>query len=246
MFRRQGSFVAVRHFTGDPDPKSEDGIKRRRLLLGRSAGALFARVVVVAEGETEGSMLPVLAEAWWERDGGAHARGVEFVSSDGAGSARHVVPALEMWGVPWWCVVDGDAAGIEALNGVSNALGRTIEEAAPEVVVLRPCTEEYLLSLPGYRDIVFEVGGAWPDEGINDWRLRLHGQRARGGVVRDYHSVGWEDRVALDWLRGHKGTVGAPLGRAIVSVREAENRPRLPPLIRDLFDRIDARLSGAA
>ncbi len=243
VFRRSAGSVLVKQASGGPDPASEDGVRRRRILLGRNAAALFARGVIVVEGETEGAMLPVLADAWWAAEGGAFRLGVEFVVTDGAGSARHIVPALEAWGVPWWLVVDGDAAGQAALAAVSTALGRPVD-AAHEAAVLMPNLEEYLLSVPGYREIVFQVGQEWPDEPIEEWRQRLNGQRKRGNIVRDYETAGWEDRLALDWLTGHKGTVGAPLARAIVSTLEADGNPRLPPIFRDLLVGIDARFAS--
>jgi putative ATP-dependent endonuclease of the OLD family len=242
VFRRSASGIAVRECVTGPDPKSEDGIRRRRLLLADNAAAVFARVVVVVEGQTEHSMLPAMAEAWWRADGGPHAKGVEFVSSDGAGSSKHLIPTLDAWSVPWWVVVDGDAGGLNSLQAISNELGREIAQTAPEVVVLPPRIEEYLLSLAGYREVVFAVGDGWADQSITEWRQELHGQNARGGGLRDYQSAGWEDRVALDWLRAHKGTAGGPLGRAIASVIEADGRPRLPLRIRSLFESIDANL----
>jgi hypothetical protein len=231
--------VSVRHFVDALDASSEDSLKRSRLLLGRNAAALFARAVVVVEGPTETALLPVLADAWWEQAGGAHAVGVEFVSLDGAMSARHVVPPLDAWGIPWFLILDGDDGGKKARKGVKDTLGRALTE---EIVVLDPKLESYLLGLPGYLDIVMQVGRAWFDQSIDDYRTQLDGQPKNKTSVRDYRSEGWEHRLALDWLESKKGTVGAPLARAIVAVRETDGRPRLPPLIRSLFERIDARL----
>lgn len=242
VFRREGEGVVVRQAVGGPGAGSEDSIKRRRLLLGRSGGSLFAKAVILCEGETECSLLPILADAWWDKEGGAHAVGIEVISCDGSGSTKHLVPPLESWVVPWWLVTDGDT-GKATLKAVSTEIGRTLTDTSPEIALLAPRTEEYLLSLPGYCDLVFEVGRKWPDQSIDEWCKIRHGQALpNNGGNRDYTSKGWEHRAATDWMKAHKGTVGGALGRVITGVREKDGRPRLPPKIRRVFEAIDSRL----
>lgn len=242
VFRREKGKATVRAYTGGPAPGSEDGIKLRRFVLTHNASAIFARAVIVVEGRTEGSLLPILADAWWAPKGGYHANGVQIISTDGSGSCKHIVPALDSWGIPWSTVLDADTAEA-VLEGVSTGLGRPITSSSREVVLVSPRLEEYLLGLTGYREIVFEIGRAWPDGSIDDWLRLRHGQKAKGGLTRDYQSAGWEERVAIDWLREHKGTVGESLGRGILSRKEKDGSPRLPPAFRDLFERVDAQVT---
>ncbi len=77
---------------------------------------------------------------------------------------------------------------------------------------------------------------------VDHYRTVNHGQQYKGGAARDYHSAGWEDRLAVDFCKAHMKSVSG--GRAIAGhlllKLDAGANPTVPPEIRAFLDRIDA------
>jgi hypothetical protein len=140
---------------------------------------------------------------------------------------------------------DGDDAATKGLAGTSASLGRTLDHTSPEVVQLPTgdAFEAYLIR-EGFRGQIESAAAIHSDGPLVDYASRLHGQGKRKpkGSTRDYKSPGWEDRVALDFMEGNKGTVGGLVAEEIIAVLDAEGRPVVPPLVKEFFVRLDKKL----
>lgn len=135
-FRRAGAAVEV-HALGST---CSDQIltSLRRFVLRRAPEALFARLVILVEGETDESALRVLAGSWWgDRD--VSGLGLTIVSVEGSGTFQHVAPCLEALRIPWLVLADGDTAGVGGVQSMNKAL-KTDTRANPERAQLLPTT----------------------------------------------------------------------------------------------------------
>jgi len=83
----------------------------RRFCLHRNGHILFARLVVLGEGDTDAGVLPELARVWWAAR--PEERGVSIVPVDGAGNMRTFARFLSRLGIPWLALVDGDSGGLD-------------------------------------------------------------------------------------------------------------------------------------
>ncbi len=84
--------------------------KMRRFCLSRNGDMVFARLVILGEGDTEAGVLPALARSWWSEP--PEVRGVAIIPMDGVNNARTFAGFLERLGIPWLVIVDGDPQGL--------------------------------------------------------------------------------------------------------------------------------------
>jgi putative ATP-dependent endonuclease of OLD family len=225
-----------RRSNGAPTFTDGELVNVRRFVQRNNGEILFARAVVVIEGDTEDFALPVFARHHWGKD---HSLlGLSFAHTDGAGNGKHVVRILEGLGVPWVLLADGDQEGADAINAISQALDRPL--TADEVVQLPGGAgfDEYLIDA-GYRGpIETAIGEHYGVDELTNCKAKWNGQLAKGGAKRDYQSAGWEDRLVKDFCRANKGTIGEILAAAII--RDAANHrlPPLPPMVCEVFNKV--------
>lgn len=243
LFRREGSSSTVRQVDRGA-AKSWDATLVTRFVQVQNPEIVFARVVVVVEGQTEAGALPVLARRWWAPRG-ADGVGVSIVHTEGAGSSKHVLPFLAALGIPWIIFCDGDAAGQQGLKAASAAIGRALTVASPEVIQLPngQAFEDYIIS-SGFGPEAAKAATRHHDGPLADYKVRMQNAKLRGGVPRDYVSAGWEDRVLRDFMISHKGDFSPLLADEIGKRPEVGGEPDFPPLLADLFRRIDKLRAG--
>ncbi len=237
MFRRDGASVDVRALALDcPD---ETVVNLRRYILRRTPEALFARLVILVEGETEEAALPVLASAYWA-DREPAGLGLSFVSVDGAQNFANVAEGLEALGLPWVVLADGDRAGGEGVSALGKRMGRDVVSEPWNARLLPDAMdfEQYLMA-SGCREpaesAITEVHGA---RALQDHRENRDGKKNRRGELRDFTSEGWEERLVIDYLKSNKGVLGGVVAEYIVRAA------RTLPVIDQLFQRAEHVLRG--
>lgn len=200
------SSLAERLSAGDLDQDDVD--KLERFIQREHGDILFARAVVLYEGETEEGALPVFAAERWKVSASAH--GVSLVSCGGATNFKHFVRGLDALGIPWMIFADGDATGETAVTVAGTAIGRALDRASPQIFMLPPGLDfEAHLVKNGFRESVERaIESVEGPEFIEQQRELLHGQGLHGGGVRDYETSGWEERLAIDLCRNKKTSYG--------------------------------------
>ncbi|MCC6178175.1 MAG: AAA family ATPase [Chloroflexi bacterium] len=226
-----------RKSNGGPTFAGDELANVTRFVQRNNGEILFARAVVVIEGDTEDFALPVFARHHWAKDPSLLA--ISFAHTDGAGNGKHVVRILEYLGVPWVLMADSDDAGKKGVDSIEQALGRSL--TADELVRLPGSVgfDEYLIDA-GYR-VPIEAAIAehyGPDELVG-CRARWHGQAVKGGGTRDYRSPGWEERLVREFCKRNKGTLGQVLAAVILRDAEKHNLSPLPPVVREVFKKVD-------
>jgi putative ATP-dependent endonuclease of the OLD family len=234
--------LVPRKVAGKPVFSDEELVQIRKFVLRNNGEVLFARVVVVSEGDTEDLALPVFSRHHWQKDHGA--LGVSFARTDGAQSGKHVVLFLDRLEIPWVLFADGDTAGKYAVAAIEKALSRSL--SADELVQLPTDAsfETYLLN-EGYREALeCAIADAHGSSALSDYRDMNDGQKLSKSELRDYQTAGWERRLVLDYCRSRKGTFGQDLASGILSHAQSFGLPTIPPAIAVLLSRVDAILKG--
>jgi putative ATP-dependent endonuclease of OLD family len=230
--------ASVPRITGGADTFSgAERVNVRRFVQRNNGEILFARVVIVFEGDTEDFALPILAKHFWNKEHGL--LGVSFAHTDGAGNGQHVVRILEALRVPWILLADGDKKGSDGIASIERVIKRKLR--ASEVVQLpEGCGFEQYLVQAGYRiPIELAIADHFGKDELQDCKIKWDKQQGPGGVPRDYTSAGWEDRLVCDFCTWKKGTIGEALAEGLLRHATQHNLPPVPPLIEQVF-----RLAG--
>jgi putative ATP-dependent endonuclease of OLD family len=237
-FRKNGPETLVSRL--DTSSLTTDDIRKiDRMVLNTRGDILFAKAIVLFEGETEEQALPLFAEHYWDRS--VHALGLSFVGVGGKGNYLPFLRLAHDYGIPWYIFGDGEADAQKQLAAALKKIGVSSINACPTVFVIPGGDnyERYILN-EGYQDAVKQMLDAYHQENsfLKNYMVLKHGQKAKGGVVRDYESAGAEDRAMLDALTEGKTEYGAPLARAIVSL--ADPQRRIPVLMAEMFKAISS------
>lgn len=252
VFRRVGSYAQVlwvekTKVDGTPTFNVEEIEKVRRFVQRRHGEILFARLALFVEGETEEYAIPIFAEHHWQRS--IHDQGVSLINAEGAEKYKHYVILLDKLAIPWLILSDGDSGGVSGIANLGKAIGRELDASCPQVVMLptKPqglAFEEYLLS-EGFRpQIERAIQATCGANALEEYRHLNDRQPKKRGVLRDYRSHGWEDRLVLDFMSANKTLLGGAIAQEICAEKDPQGDPRLPAKVLELFQRVDRILAG--
>ncbi|MBX3716141.1 MAG: AAA family ATPase [Burkholderiales bacterium] len=234
-FAKEGTSTKVRRL--DLKTLVEDDIRRieRAVVISRG-DVLFARKVVLIEGETEDVALPIWAEAYWAST--INDLGFAFVSVGGSGSFLPYLRAFEQLEIPYFVLCDGDSGLANVIKAFKKAGINAIDQAK-KLVQLPPGDdiESYLLT-NGYdkevRAAIDKVNGNPAD--FDNWMKSMHGQPHETKIVRDYQSLGAEKRAMYDLLTGAKTKFAKAIASEISAIPDPARST--PPAIRELLDKV--------
>ena len=224
--RKEGSETIVSVFDPQAPPELDDEALRQidRQVLNTRGEMLFARALILFEGETEEQALPGFAESSF----GAHPNslGFSFIGVGGSGKYLPFLRVASTFGLAWYVLSDGEQLTIDALD---RALERVGEPGG----------------LRNSRVFVIPEGKAFEDHLVQPQNVQ-----ALVSMIVDYRACGPEHREALEIefgpgddqeaklvaeLKSSKTAYGALIGRLAAS--NASNLTS-PPRVRDLFSKI--------
>lgn len=252
-FSRDGANVEVRALPGELSVDDERTVRRR--VIETRGEILFARLVVLSEGETEEQALPV----FFEKDNGcaAHDAGVCFVGVGGAGGYEPFLKVLNSLGIGWMIFSDGEVEPLKKLDAALKKVGSSRIDGRVVVIPNGDCFESYLVA-NGYADALAKAIDTIDGAGAAErWAATKDGKMSRPkkttdtcpqcqqsiyqSVVRDYAGDEGRRRALLDQLMGGKTKYAAAVAREIL---ELGAERQFPPIIRTLLDEIRARLKA--
>ncbi|MDB5605106.1 MAG: ATP-dependent endonuclease of the family-like protein [Bradyrhizobium sp.] len=218
---------------------SDDRRKLEREVVASRGDLLFARALILFEGETEEQAFQLLAQARFGMS--VHEMGFSFVGV-GGGNYYPFVWLATSFTIPWYILSDGEPRPVANLKKELRRAGHADVTLCPTISIL-PNGNDYEKQLldEGYLDAV-EVaidktyGGNKLDKVITE----LHGKEGKTvdgkQQTRDYKSSGGRERAALDFLRSNKTRLAAPVAQAICDL--ADESRRTPKCLKKLFDRL--------
>ena len=227
----------VAEILGLTSMNAEDERKVSKEVILSKGELLFARAIVLFEGETESQALPIFAEAYWGKP--PFELGITMIKLDGNNYAPFLLLAEQMK-IPWFIFSDYDKFNIK--KGVDNALtkigyDKPAETAYPNVMKLGTSIENYLIT-EGYQTEL--------KDGINDYYLSTTTndtplQQISAGQIR---VNAYSDTELLNDIESDNGKVRYPRYWAQRMVGQTDAVRRIPTKISKLFEAINAKINS--
>lgn len=239
--RRTGDNVKSLQLSGALDP--EDQRRLEREVVHSRGEILFAKAIVLCEGETEEQALPIVFEKYF-----GHApftMGVDFVGVGGGG--KRYLPFFQFakdLEVPLFVFSDGETKTVDDLKiHYQSVFGTSVDITNCPHITLLPNTdfEGYLID-HGFKALVEkaieEIDGP---TAIADWKRLQHGRPGKKGTTRDYNSAGGHERALKDIIFV---SIGKPKFAPVIATLLGDlAKTALPGKLVELFNKIKAGAS---
>lgn len=211
--------------------------KVRREVMHTRGELLFAKVLVLFEGETEEQALPILAK---EKYGFyPFELGICFISVGGKLNYEPFLTVAKLMNIPVYIFSDGDGNTKNEVKAQIKTVFQSVDET--KLFVLDKTDFEEYLVINGLEN---EVRNAinivrQKDDYINSIYIpKLHGTPLKKGSIRDYKSQGGDKRALVDCLRESKTEFAPIVAEQIVNKKDENGKCVLPPAIDELFNKI--------
>ena len=221
----------------------EDIRKIDRMVMNTRGDLLYARSLVLFEGETEEQAFPFFAEKYWQRQ--PNALGITFIGVGGSGNYLPFLRLATSFEIPWYIFSDGETNAIRDLKKALSQIGVLDYEQHPNVFVLPNNNnfESYLVA-EKYEDAITTMLDSYHEVTNyldNKYIPLMDGQQKKKSTVRDYRSQGGREQALLDVLLENKTKYAKPLAASITAL--VDKKRRFPDELLKLFDQISKNLS---
>ncbi len=223
---------------------SEQVRKIRREVMNTRGELLFAKAIILFEGETEEQALPIFAEKYFG-DRYPFEIGLNFI---GVGGKKNYTPFLSIakfLNIPWYILSDADGNTVkEVKNQIKDVFGDTNFEH--KLIDLEDGNnfESYLVN-EGYDDELnkaIDIIEMTDNYLVSNYIPELNGENLSKNEVRDYNGDEGIKRALIDCLRGGKTKYATQIAENIISITEDGNKSKIPKKIKTLFDLINEEL----
>jgi putative ATP-dependent endonuclease of OLD family len=239
LFIKRGGDTSSRKLNLAELEKADDIRKLQETVIESRGDILFAKAVVLFEGQTEEQALPIWAEAYWGAS--IHELGFSFVRANGTDYFPFIWLAKSLE-IPWYVMADGEEKPISDLEAALKKAGCPPIAASSNVVtVAKGNNFETQLLADGYlAEVESALNETYGHEKYLDWYIDNHHGLPLGKNKpnRDYMSDGGRLRAAADAMKGSKTRLAKPLARTIAGL--ADSGRRFPKHIEELFAVIGA------
>lgn len=235
----QASIGDIRHFgkngaesfvdAMDTSALGPDDIRKiNRMVLNTRGEILYARGVLLFEGETEEQALPILAEEYWGRH--PNTLGLTMVGVGGYGSYLPFLRLAISFGIPWFLLSDGETDVVAKVTAALASIGQNT--ASSNVCVL-----------PAGQDFEQSIVTTATQQAIIDAFIEHNAQNAQHATALRQAWAAETDPISklVDDLRNDKTKYAAMVARAAVGVVNPTDR--IPNEIRTLFAQMSSDLS---
>jgi len=206
----------------------EDQRKLRRQVLNTRGELLFAKDVVLFEGETEEQALPIFAEKYWGRH--PYELGVNFVGVGGQNYSSFL-KLLQSLEISWYIFSDGEQQSINKLKRSLREIGIDKPTFPSNVIVIKNKLdfESYLLQ-QGYKD---EIKQAILDFKIMniEFENAKHEDAKKKEIKREIEDMSDDD--ILNFMKAYRTKLSPIYSNIISSTTTGRS---IPTLIRKLFE----------
>ena len=229
----------------------EEQRKIRQAVLMSNGELLFAKAIVLGEGETEVQSLPIFCQQHWGFT--PVESGLSFVDAKGCGNYYPFVVLADAFQIPWYIFSDGEN---ETQKGLKKLLKKTYNEnkelTEQRNIFIIPDEKDFegMLLDDGYKDEIESAIERLKGEGYIDKFIRENNHRLKKrertphvckschqnifvDIERIYDGEGGRLMALDDIMENSKAQFGPVLANSII-----ESGKALPPLVVELFDRI--------
>lgn len=218
--------------------EEEDIRKINRHVINTRGDLLFARAILLFEGETEEQAFPIFAENYWECQ--SNALGIALIGVGGDGKYLPFLRLASSFQIPWYVFSDGEAESIKKVQSALRKLGIEGEMAQPNVFIIPSGLnfESYLVN-QNYDSAISSMLDSYHHiEHFLDTKYipEMNGREKKKGILRNYNLPEGRKQAMIDILSEGKAQYGKPLAEEITNMTE-ENM-RYPEIIRTLFEKM--------
>jgi len=196
---------------------------------------LFARALVLFEGQTEEQALPIWAEEYWGAS--IHEIGFSFARANGTDYFPFIWLAQSL-NIPWYLIADGEPQPLKSLEDALKKASLPDTSKSPNIVVLPGGNNfETQLIAEGYQgEIEAALNVAYGVANFMDNYIATNDGKPLSGSKgnRDYKSAGGRDRAIADAMEKSKTKLAKPLAHQIVGL--ADPARKFPSTIEALFN----------
>jgi len=225
-FSKQGEETAVSRIdlgAGQNSLTGEDLRKIDRQVMNTRGDILFARALVLFEGDTEEQALPDFAEKQWKRH--PNDLGYSFVGVGGYGNYLPFLRMAESFKIPWYIFSDGEPEAVAAVDAALGAIGQKQISNNPRVIAL-PAGKDFEAYIVTNATKDALIAAIIQYEGKSPQHIQaLTAQWAAKTDAEQTSEV-------LDTLRAKKTQYGTRIGKILP----------VPALLEDLFKKVDTEL----
>lgn len=228
------------------DLESLSGDERRKLereVIASRGDILFARALILFEGETEEQSLPVLCQKRFGMS--AHELGFNFVGV-GGGNYFPFVWLATNFRMAWYIFSDGEPRPVANLKSQLARAGHSDITKCPQVSLI-PGGNDYEKQLidEGYLDAIeMAVAKTFGSDKLDDYIASLHGKPGKKvdgkETTRDYSGAEGRKSAVLDFMRENKTRLAAPIAQQICELPKERQTPKC---LEGLFDRLASDFS---
>ena len=166
-FSKHGNETQVKQLSSchEDSFSAEDIRKIEREVMNTRGELLFARCIILFEGETEEQALPGLANLYWKQHW--HTLGITFVGVGGSGKYQPFLRTAKLFEIPWLIFSDGEPNAIKAVEDALLAVKEPQIADNSRVIVIPSgqCFEEYICTSASegvLREMIVEYVGERP------------------------------------------------------------------------------------
>ena len=220
----------------------EDLRKLRREVMHTRGELLFAKAVVLFEGETEEQSLPIFGKGYW----GKHTfeLGIDFVGVGGSGNYLPFIRFCKTFNIPWYILSDGEPDAIKAVKSALSKIDIKLEAKPDNVFIISDGKdfEQYLIDL-GYqteiRDGIIQMENSIFEKLIFSSPQE---ENARKKILekRIVEIKAYNDVAILDYMDKNKTSISPIVTELIIKL--GNKIKRFPPLLKNLLDKVSADL----
>jgi putative ATP-dependent endonuclease of the OLD family len=224
-FAKVGDETIVSRMTPDAVLTPEDLRKINRQVMNTRGDILFARALILFEGETEEQALPDFAERYWQRH--PNDMGFSFVGVGGSGKYLPFLRLANTFRIPWFIFSDGEPDAVKAVDSALNALGIDAIEKARRVV-----------TIPGGHDFEGHLTTATPLQDLIDLIIQTQAtcEPHRAALVTKWNGTVDKASEVLNTLFSNKTLYGSLVGKGV----------SIPPCATSLFQLLATEFGIAA
>ena len=201
----------------------EDIRKIDRMVMNTRGELLYARALVLFEGETEEQALPTFAEQYWKQH--PNALGITMIGVGGYGNYLPFMRLAFSFKIPWYIFSDGESDAVKAVHKVLETVGE--HKDSPRVFIIPDGKNfEKYITTDEYKDVLINMI-------IADCSKNAHHKEA---LNKKWANKDNSLEDVYEELSEYKTKYGKPLAEAITGMNQ-ENL-RFPALIRVLFEKM--------
>ena len=242
-------------FAGQIDANSLNPEQKRRLkqsVINSKGEIIFAKALILFEGETEEQALPLMAEKFFGEN--ITMKGIDFVSVNGAGNYFSFIHLANSFHIPWYLFSDGEKNIVDSIEKnvrkAMNDSGLIMRNMPNAFIIPNNGDFEQMLIDDGFEDEIEQSIDSISGIPSVEKYIRCNNgkeiarketpdicptcnQHIYKGTIRNYSTENGHKQALLDIMSNHK-TICAP----VVAEKIIQSGKDIPTLVKTMFEKI--------